>query len=1163
MKTLKSNKIRTLEDLDIQPVFSFYHRDKSLEDYLAETKKMLFKLFPSPIPFKNRQGFEKWLNKSIPLFEWIPPESPPSILTISLLTKPLKVFPSETFFQEMIKRWLIPHSETTIVSFQHMLFYFDHYLKAPFFIAEAKILVRDKKEHDLIKMNLPLLKNEIIGAVNSGNFAKSILESKGLPVDRKLLLVRDSLLRLMQRFPDDFDEQILHRFAYAQAYTSDEFKKWRSFPHLTRIIASMYLIRNDLERELRMLPERRHIKIRFAQTKLTFSFGKKPVLGIIIGLNFFHKFEFFEEKHILLSVQKFFPEMRLVSKSFYAFCPDQSPICTIYVELEKEDGSRFFPGEIRTLRSHLVDEFSKRIEHLVPSLFMVRNEEEVMRNILLLSQEIKTAQDLPQMMISFDQHSQEDLIFTVVLVRIKNRESSPVQDLLSGVDPKIRFIPDRVQNVRFLNKSHPIEANVFRLQIRKLSDFLRMDFSVNLYLARQEVVTFLNRELGEIRDYNGGMILKQGELLGQFKRLFQDLSERNQDFLENFFYALSPIETQATIPLSYLSFFFDLFLHLSEKEFPKKNGCDVEIKYSEGGAFAALRGKDSSYRSLIEDCLKEVDIYGRSLVSASLFFEGSFYLGYHLAAHDSETREIFKKAIFKGVEKWIERRKKRKILRLATSCEVFLDPRIKGDHESAALIKMLFDGLMRRNLEGKIECAIAQSYIVSQNKLRYTFKLRKTYWSDGSPLIAYDFEYAWKKILSPNFSTFFSSLFYPILNAEKAKNGLVDIEQVGIKAIDTQTLVIDLEYHAPYFLELITHTLYSPVNHRVDQMHPNWYAMEDRRFICNGPFRLKKRHPIYTYEMERNPYYWRSQEIYFDQVLISNTKIKTSLEMFRREEIDYIGPPLQSFEDYCDKVEAKAISSYPSNKLSWIALNTKRFPFTNLNMRRALAASIHRKDILEFYKTSEGPAYTILPRSLTQHYEAEFLIRENSEKAKIYFQKALKELGIKREDIPVITLYFSGENKQQLLLAKAIVFFWENLLGIKCQVEACKWFDLFNRMTLGQYQAGMIKWYSWFEDPIYTLDAFKYQSQGVNFSHWENPDFQQLLELSNQERDNKKRMEHLAKAEEILIRESPVIPLFYDKHCFLKNSKIKILPETLPLNGSFDFSQMFFEESSG
>lgn len=1147
MKILRPLDGFNFEDLDICPNFFFCSEDEELEEHIAKTKALLLQLLPA---------------NALPIFNWSECKPAPSILTLSFLSKSLSSLSIETFVQEMIKRWLIPNDQTTILSSHFMQFYFKHNLKQSFFISEVKIIIKSSREYKLIRTNLPLLKKEIIHGIQSGNSAKSILETKHIPIDQKSFLIREHLIRWIRRFPDDFDEELLHRFAFFQAIVSDKFKEQRSFLHLTKLIGWIYLIPNRLERELRTLPEKRHLLIRLMQQKLSFTFGQKPVLGMIIGLNFFDQFEFFEEKHILLSVQKFFPYIRLVSGSFYRFQKPPNPIVMIYVELEKEDGSTFSFKEIKTLRNHLSDELNKRIETLVPSLFIVRNEEEIMRQILFLSQEIKELDDYPQITISFDQHSQEDLTFTVVLLRIKDESSQPIEILLRDINPNIRFIIDRVQNVRYLNKIHPIEANVFRLQITKLPSFLRMDFSVNLYLARQEILHFLTKQIGEVRDYNGGMILKQGELLADFKRLFQDLSGSNQERLENFFYSLNPIEAQAIMPLNDLSFFFECFLNLSEKTFPKNIDYQFDMKQSDGKQFILIRSKESDYQTFVMNHLKDLKLYNRSIISVALFFEGFYYLGYYFTNIKKDQEKKLEQAIQLSLNQWVFNQQKPKILRLATTFDVSLDPRVGGDVESSIFNKLLFEGLMRRNRDGVPECAIAESYNLSEDRLRYMFKLRKTFWSNGSPLVAYDFEYAWKKILSPDFSTSFSFLFGPILNAREAKDGKVSLDQVGIKAIDDDTLVVDLAYQAPYFIELIAHTIYSPINHRFEKMHPNWSTQKNNEFICNGPYKLKECHLVYNYELEKNPYYWKHDQIYFDHIVFNNKlKNKEILDMYNQGTIDYSGVPLSSIDCFKKDIRKEDFGSVDLGVLFWICLNVEQFPFGNLNMRRALAAALNRKDICKSYMHSNAPAYTILPHHITNHLNSKHLIKESSDDARVYFQQALDELKIKRGDIPIITLMHSRHDKIRGEILKKVKNQWETILGIKTQLESFEWHRFFDQTTKGHYHVGLIKWRSYFNDPIYTLNAFKYRNEGVNFSNWENKQFQDILKQSDNEKDLKLRNNYLIEAEKILMNEMPVIPLSYHKCCFAKSPKLKVYPSFFSKEGPYDFSQISIDDT--
>src|SRR3990167_6270925 len=112
-----------------------------------------------------------------------------------------------------------------------------------------------------------------------------------------------------------------------------------------------------------------------------------------------------------------------------------------------------------------------------------------------------------------------------------------------------------------------------------------------------------------------------------------------------------------------------------------------------------------------------------------------------------------------------------------------LDPRIGGENASQALVSLLFEGLNRYDKDGYVELAIAETIEISSNGLEYIFKLQPSYWNDGSLLTAYDFEYAWKKILSPEFTTSFAYLFYSILGAKEAKEGKIPIDKVGIQVI--------------------------------------------------------------------------------------------------------------------------------------------------------------------------------------------------------------------------------------------------------------------------------------------------------------------------------------------------------------------------------------------
>ncbi len=1154
IKALSNQKIELAKDLTIRPAFPFYNRSKNLQAHIDKMRGILLSYLPDPLPFVDKKSLGKWIEETIPWIMWSSFESPPDAVTLFFLISPLSSLPTETFISGMIRRWLLPHQETTILSFEHMEFYFDHYLKGSFFIGEVKVLIQNKKEANLLKENLPLLKREIISAQSARRYAKALFETKALPLDHKMNLIRESFIRLLHRFPDEFDEMIFERLAYMQAYATKEFREERSYTHIGRIILTFLLIRNHLNREFNTFPEKRHMKIRFMPTELTFPFGKKPVLGLAIGLNFFHQYEFFNEKHVLRAVQKFLPNVRIVAGSMFHSDIINNPIAARYVELEKIDGSPLTLEERKLLKENLEEELKKGIEHLVPSLFMGRNEEETMRNILMLSRELKSSEDLPQIMITFDQHSQEDLVFTIVLLRVKKEGTKPIQDLLKDVDSRIRFILERVQIVSFINKTIPIEANVFRLQIAKLPSFLRMDFSVNLYLAREEVVTFLNKYIGELRDYNGGMMVKQGELLTQFKRLFQDISSRSQELLENFFYSLNPIEAQATISLQSLSLFFELFVLMTEKEYSNGESYLLQFDKDEDTMIGIIRGNDPDYRGYVEEALAEIQMQARSLVSSSLSFEGSHYLSFLYEEGDPEKQKLFKETIKGTLKKWQAEKEKLQVLKIPYMDIVSLDPRIGGDQDSSILVKLLFDGLMRINNKGVPECAVAKSYEISKDKKTYTFHLRDSKWSNGDLVTAYDFEYAWKKILSPRFSTPFAYVFYPIKNGKAAKEGTLGLEEVGISAVDDKTLVIELENPAPYFLELTANTLYSPVNHRIDVMHPNWSTQKDEHFVCNGPFHQRKPSGSSVFEFQKTLSYWNKDQIKIDLINFNRVKVKPAVQMFNHGQLDCIGSYVCPVGNLDINDLKERISTYHSPSVFWQCFNVNHFPFNNMKVRKAFSMAIKREELLNWNLGGSTKAYTPLSYQLSQCKDSEFIIHEDEEKAREIFAEALEELGMKLEDFPIIYLSITNTDKKNVMSLKKQ---WEKNLGIKCVVEAAEWATHFKKMTTENYQLGGIHWISWINDPIYTLQSFRYAKEKVNFTGWESTKYQQYLDCSDSTIDTSKRNEFLKEAELILIKEAVVIPVFYGTGWLIK--KPNLILNSFTSNGNIDFSKAYFK----
>ena len=195
-----------------------------------------------------------------------------------------------------------------------------------------------------------------------------------------------------------------------------------------------------------------------------------------------------------------------------------------------------------------------------------------------------------------------------------------------------------------------------------------------------------------------------------------------------------------------------------------------------------------------------------------------------------------------------------------------LDPRKGNDMVASQIHFMLYEGLLRLNPDMSLSVAQAESYEISSDHKTYTFHLKNTVWSDGSPVTAYDFEKTWKSMLDPCFPSPDAYLLYPIKNAKPVKEGKLPLDQVAIHSKDVKTLVIELERPTPYFLQILASSVFLPVKTDKDQSMPNW-ATQPEQIISNGPFTLKSWKFNQEMVFEKNPHYHRASQVQHVEVV--------------------------------------------------------------------------------------------------------------------------------------------------------------------------------------------------------------------------------------------------------------------------------------------------------
>ncbi|WP_194848023.1 peptide ABC transporter substrate-binding protein [Candidatus Neptunochlamydia vexilliferae] len=481
------------------------------------------------------------------------------------------------------------------------------------------------------------------------------------------------------------------------------------------------------------------------------------------------------------------------------------------------------------------------------------------------------------------------------------------------------------------------------------------------------------------------------------------------------------------------------------------------------------------------------------------------------------------------------------------------------DTNSEQVISLVFEGLMRKDSNGVPQLALAKEVIISEDQKTYTFHLRETKWSDGTPLTAHDFEYSWKRSMDPHSKFVCRSpyYFYDIKKGKASLKGEVSSQEVGVRAIDPNTLVVDLEHPTPYFLELTTLSFFFPIPKHIAENNPKWGTTIP--LICNGPF-----HPDHwkrndSIHLTKNLHYWDCSHVYLDGISISiiNDPL-TTLFMFEKGELDWVGSPFVRVS--YDTSSETLNQEYDDVLIYWFNINTQKYPFNHQKIRQALSYAIDRKSIVSNVFHQAGiPRASILPPAITLSEKPLFQDNDPNQ-AKKLFEEALYELNLTRKTFPEITLSYVANVEIHHRIAQAIQDQWRDALGIhKVTLKQTEWNIHYDALCRGDYDVGFLAWNVSVLDPIFILEIFRNRDNTNNTSFWEDPHYITLLDQAKASLSPVQRTHLLKQAEEHLLEQMPVIPICSLKKRFAKNPTLK--GETLLPLQLIDFKSAYFETS--
>lgn len=553
------------------------------------------------------------------------------------------------FFFEIISNWLVPDKRLNVSLIYAVDFRMADLSDEIYTLCEVKIHIESQLEVDQILRNLPLLETELRLGIESGRYARRILEIKGLSTDEKTAIIQEDLAYLINHMPKDFDSDVLAEMQHVLVMCREEFKFARACRHLSRIISLHYLYRKQLREAVKLAPHRRHLNLKLFRAVLNSPIGSRKVLAIVVGVNFFRDKEIFDKAHLLKAIQSLIPNVQDVESSFFANRRGSELICTLYLELEKSNEEDFTSEEIQLLRAKLPGDLKDCVERVMHPVFMPRNEEEIFRNILSLSNQIKYVRDIPQAFISFDEQTYTHLCYTVILVRVLKLGALSIQEMFKNAHPNLKYIQDRCQVAGNLRGKYKKEATVFRIKLPK-DQFLRFDHSIDLNKARQAVAAELECAVGEFRDFNGGMISKQNELLSEVKELLANTAKFNDHFLDDFFYSLTPVIMRTLLEPEAVCTLFLMLLECIEQSAFNGSG-EIKILQKDHFVFAMIKIEDVSVKDGIAAVLAKLQLHSSELAASFVSVNDIAYLGYIYRTDEKDKQQYFCQALQNAIEK--------------------------------------------------------------------------------------------------------------------------------------------------------------------------------------------------------------------------------------------------------------------------------------------------------------------------------------------------------------------------------------------------------------------------------------------------------------------------------------------------------------------------------
>lgn len=458
-----------------------------------------------------------------------------------------------------------------------------------------------------------------------------------------------------------------------------------------------------------------------------------------------------------------------------------------------------------------------------------------------------------------------------------------------------------------------------------------------------------------------------------------------------------------------------------------------------------------------------------------------------------------------------------------------------GSVDALAVTAMnsVFEGLYRIGPENTPIPGMAESHEVSEDGTVYTFKIRKdAVWSNGTPVTAHDFEYAWKRAINPETQAIYSYLMLDIKNAANVQTEedplYGKVEEIGIKAINDETLEVQLNAPIPYFISLTTYAPFFPLNKEFTESQGDQYALEAENMIYNGPFMMESWQHGQGWTFVKNESYWDKDTVKLTKITQKIVKdTATAVNLYEAGEIDTAELSSEYVAQYKDSPE---YSTFLKPNTYFIRMNHENKYLSNLNIRKAIDMAWDKQGFADvILQDGSIPAYYLVPQGLsTDDKGNDFrdgngdMNKTNIELAKEAWATGLKELGVDQVKLEFLT-YDRAESKKAAEFIKNQLE--TNLEGLELTINMQP-----NKQKLAlegavDFDLDYGGWGPDYQDPMTYIELFE-STAYYNQSNYKNEKVDALIKQAKTTSNVSERWELMQQAEKLMMEDVAFAPTF-------------------------------------